>query len=211
MVRKKLAQIKVDIELYINRNSEENIEGFSIAADGKDYRRILTISKPSIEFSERVREKHRLGEWTILKLPFGLQLSYDKSRYARDLTGIPKNWTFDWVIDEFDDSFNTLAAASLRYHLDYAVTDGEAKREYYEKLIKELTEPEQFFKLTKEEIAHQNENFKLWEEGKQDFLICNCEICENVSKRIREADKKAAKQLKEVREKFLEIVPYLWS
>lgn len=59
------------------------------------------------------------------------------------LVGAPKYLRdVDWILDEFDSSFNELAAASLRYHLDYSVCDNEDRRTQYEDLIKRLTEPE---------------------------------------------------------------------
>jgi hypothetical protein len=61
----------------------------------------------------------------------------DKS-YAR-LVGFP--YGIDWVLDEFDSSFNELAIASLRFHLDYSHCDKEERRPVYEDLITRLGEP----------------------------------------------------------------------
>lgn len=60
--------------------------------------------------------------------------------------------SMDWIIDEFDSSFNDLAVASLRYHMDYSVCYCEPDtRAKYEDLIRRLTEPRPSF--TEEELA----------------------------------------------------------
>lgn len=46
----------------------------------------------------------------------------------------------DWVIDEFDSSFNDLAIASLRYHLDFSICANSRNREKYEDIIARLSE-----------------------------------------------------------------------
>lgn len=50
--------------------------------------------------------------------------------------------SLDWVIDEFDASFNDLAVASMRYHMDWSVCycDDE-RRAKYESMIARLSEP----------------------------------------------------------------------
>ncbi|MBS4102783.1 hypothetical protein [Tsukamurella paurometabola] len=48
----------------------------------------------------------------------------------------------DWVIDEFDHSFNALAIASLKYHCDWSICDiGEERRAEFHQLIERLEEP----------------------------------------------------------------------
>ena len=87
----------------------------------------------------------RLGE-RVLRMPIPLsewafELKGPLKSY-RELVEAPKYLeNLDWVIDEFDSSFNDLACASLRYHLDFAVTDNESRREKYEDLIARLSEP----------------------------------------------------------------------
>jgi len=44
-------------------------------------------------------------------------------------------------LDEFDASFNELACASLKYHLEYSVARNEDQRPVYEDLITRLSEP----------------------------------------------------------------------
>lgn len=211
MRNKRLAKLKLDVELY-QKERNRKLEGFSIAVDGVDYRRILSITKSSIKLEERRKEKHSLGRWTLINLPFGLQLSYDKSRYARDLAGVPKDYSIDWIIDEFDESFNSVAAASLYYHLNLGVADNEHSREYFEKLSKELIESEKHtFELTDEEIKHQDKIFETWNTGKRSNLTCRCDICKNISKKIREAEKEKTRRVQKAREEFLEVLPCLWS
>jgi hypothetical protein len=71
-----------------------------------------------------------------------LELS-TKGKSYRELVGAPKYLeNLDWIIDEFDSSFNDLAVASLRYHMDHAVTycDPEMRAKYQD-LIDRLLEP----------------------------------------------------------------------
>ncbi|MBF6326561.1 hypothetical protein IU451_29095 [Nocardia cyriacigeorgica] len=59
----------------------------------------------------------------------------------RELVGMPKV-SLDWIIDEFDSSFNDLAIASLRYHMDFSVcvcTDDRRAR--FTSLVERLSEP----------------------------------------------------------------------
>lgn len=74
-----------------------------------------------------------------------------KNKDYADLVGY-RAPSIDWIIDEFDDSFNDLAVASLRYHMDYSVCYCHPEtRAKYEDLIRRLTEPKPRF--TKEELA----------------------------------------------------------
>jgi hypothetical protein len=86
-----------------------------------------------------------LGRWTLTLN--GRGLPYWK------LVGFEHKPSVDWMLDEYDSSFNRFAAASLRYHLDYSVVDNSEnveRRALYEDLIKRLTEPRPQF--TREEL-----------------------------------------------------------
>lgn len=71
------------------------------------------------------------------------------------LVGFERRPSVDWMLDEYDSSFNRFAAASLRYHLDFAVTDNEERRDLYEDLIARLTE--RFEPFTPEELVELRE------------------------------------------------------
>jgi hypothetical protein len=79
----------------------------------------------------------------ILRIPLpGWIIEVRSKPNYRKLVGAPKYLDkLNWIIDEFDLSFNALAIASLRYHLDYSHCDNEDRREFYEELINRLSEP----------------------------------------------------------------------
>ena len=79
-----------------------------------------------------------------LRLPLTWRWTLHLSTRGKDyltLVGGPKELrNINWVIDEFDASFNNLAVASLRYHLDWSVCDNSDRRQEYEDLINRLSE-----------------------------------------------------------------------
>ncbi|WP_367582317.1 hypothetical protein [Tsukamurella tyrosinosolvens] len=99
------------------------------------------------------REPDFHGLYVESKLPLPrdliLTLTEERKTYA-EAVGY-KAPTIDWILDEFDSSFNDLAAASLRFHLDYSILDRERHREQYQDIIDRLLEPMPEF--TDEEMA----------------------------------------------------------
>ena len=91
----------------------------------------------------------------ILRIPLTRKWNLELATKGKDyltLVGGPKYLrNIDWILDEFDDSFNALATASLRYHLDFSVCDNSAQREQYEDIIERLNEPAPEF--TDEELS----------------------------------------------------------
>jgi hypothetical protein len=90
-----------------------------------------------------------------LRIPLGEHWQVHLSTKGKDYLALVNGPKYlrntGWIIDEFDASFNDLACASLRYHLDYSVCDNEDRRERYEDLIRRLSESEP--ETTKEEHA----------------------------------------------------------
>lgn len=64
---------------------------------------------------------------------------YGRRKPYRELVGFDRD--LDWVLDEFDESFNALAVATLRYHMDFSVCDNRSRRGKYQALIDRLSEP----------------------------------------------------------------------
>ncbi|MFC4128895.1 hypothetical protein [Nocardia rhizosphaerae] len=76
---------------------------------------------------------------------------HGRGKSYRELTGLPP-MSIDWILDEFDSSFNDLAIASLRYHMDYSVcVCPDERRAKYEDLIDRLSERDPLF--TEEELT----------------------------------------------------------
>jgi hypothetical protein len=96
--------------------------------------------KPRWDFSRgRVQER-------IIRVPLTkthtLELNSRGKSYL-DLVGAPEFLkSMDWIVDEFDASFNALATASLRYHMDHAVTYcSDERRAEYQDIIDRLNPP----------------------------------------------------------------------
>ncbi|MBF6540722.1 hypothetical protein IU418_26300 [Nocardia farcinica] len=135
------------------------------------------------------------------------------------LVGFERKPSVDWMLDEYDSTFNEFAAASLRYHLDFACTDNESRRGLYEDLIARLTEP--FEPFTPEELTELRESsrpaggdFIPLEPGNpkagyrmRDFSDREREIFE--ISRQRELEWKARND--QARHDFVNIMRHLWS
>lgn len=95
----------------------------------------------------------RAGLSDSIYIPFGswcVDICRTNKEYA-DLVGY-KAPSINWIIDEFDHSFNDLAVASLRYHMDHSVCYCEDdRRDTYQDIIDRLNEPCPDF--TAEEMA----------------------------------------------------------
>lgn len=74
---------------------------------------------------------------------FRLPFNYCVDTHKREKTyaeAVNTLLDIDWVLDEFDVSFNELAISSMKYHMDYAVTDcTPERRAKYENMIERLT------------------------------------------------------------------------
>ncbi|WP_280195812.1 hypothetical protein [Nocardia farcinica] len=131
------------------------------------------------------------------------------------LVGFERKPSVDWMLDEFDASFNEFAAASLRYHLDYSVLDRERFRESFEDLIARLSEPRPRF--TEEEVAVlEPPGWKF-----EDEFIPQPDGSFRMKPRVGEEraiyDAQQAREdawherIQQARHDFIDILPHLWS
>ncbi|BAD58800.1 hypothetical protein [Nocardia farcinica] len=131
------------------------------------------------------------------------------------LVGFERKPSVDWMLDEFDASFNALAIASIRYHLDYSVLDRERFRESFEDLIARLSEPRPRF--TEEEMAVlEPPGWKF-----EDEFIPQPDGSFRMKPRVGEEraiyDAQQAREdawherIQQARHDFIDILPHLWS
>lgn len=173
----------------------------------------LTVNNHTFEFRKKYRFEDNRAYWwksdkrrgqskAFLPLPLKLCISgFREDKTYAELVNVP-DLTVDWIIDEFDASFNKLAVASMQYHLNHAITiPTQHKRETFNALIRrfETLQDIALEGITKEEYN----NF-----GKGDTTP---EVRKRVLNAILERDKKIEAAEIAVREDFLKIVPYLWS
>ena len=95
--------------------------------------------------TEQGISRGRRKEWE-LRIPLTKSWQVHLSTQGKDyltLVGGPKYLrNINWILDEFDYSFNDLAIASLKYHLDWSVCDNSNRRQEYEDIIARLNEPQ---------------------------------------------------------------------
>lgn len=132
-------------ELRVNRYKHP-----SYVAKGKVPRFMYVVGVNSIRWCMRKRngdeaglrkrvDSHGTCERRFLSLPGGyvVEQSREIQSYV-DLVGLGK-YSLDWIIDEFDASFNDLAVGALKYHMHYAVTVCyEETYQRYEALVRDL-------------------------------------------------------------------------
>ncbi|CPT82205.1 Uncharacterised protein [Mycobacteroides abscessus] len=140
--------------------------------------------------------------------------------YRRSLTygeavGAPPRFTdavFDWVIDEFDDSFNDLAIASLRYHQDWAITfcDGE-RRARYQDLIDRLSEPSPDFTDEERAVFAASGDRLVRVDGSRSMLRPPTDRERAVYAAQRERTAEWEQRMVETRRDFVGVMRELWS
>ncbi|KXO88054.1 hypothetical protein AXK56_11760 [Tsukamurella pulmonis] len=147
--------------------------------------------------------------------PLALELDRRHLTYG-EAVGAPsylRDPALDWVIDEFDSSFNALAIASLRYHRDWSICDiGDERRAEFQQLIARLSEP--MPKYTEEEQAAfvaAGDLFPEAEVGERVTMrpLTPAEQAAHEAWRIREAEWE--QRIDEARRDFVGIMRYLWS
>lgn len=152
-----------------------------------------------------------------LRFPLGKKYSleiYGEGKTYLELVKGPEYLKdIDWILDEFDSSFNDLATASLRYHLDYSICDQSHNREKYEDIIERLAEDHPDVCGTPEQQAIYDAHYK--DETVEEWF-------ENINKptppAIKEIYADFDKREKEYHERqlqaridFCKIMPGLWS
>lgn len=139
-----------------------------------------------------------IGEWQ-------LELATPGKSYL-ELVGGPKYLkNLSWILDEFDASFNDLAVASLKYHLDWSVCNNEYRRLRYEDLIRRLQEREPDMCDTAEERAIMKAAFE--------FPLNEHETPESRALSARYHEREVAYEARMLRARydFVDIMRELWS
>lgn len=151
-----------------------------------------------------------LWRWSIVLMTRG-------KTYA-ELVEFP--YSLNWVIDEFDSSFNELAVASLRYHLDHSVACNEERREQWEALIERLSESYESF--TDEEMdvlerAEQEVGDLFQPVYNDDGTVKHYKLRESTPAEKSVYDAERARELayheriQQARKDFVDVLPWLWS
>ncbi len=171
--------------------------------------------KPRWEFSRgRVQER-------IIRVPLTkthtLELNSRGKRYL-DLVGAPEFLkSMDWIVDEFDASFNALATASMRYHMYHAVTYcSDKRRAQYQDIIDRLNQPEvTMFDPGEEEIENRwQDSRKVWRNklrGNDPSMLNDRDEFEKYTERYRSRQKERDALINQARHDFVDIMPTLWS
>lgn len=152
----------------------------------------------------------RLGELRArLPLPFKHSIEFNGPyKSYRELVGAPKYLeNLDWILDEFDSSFNDLASASLRYHLDFSVCDNEERRDLYEDLIKRLNEEHPEFTDEELGIIHARDTGNLMTDINRENTPEEKAVYDAYWKREEEYHER----IKQARHDFVDVMRGLWS
>lgn len=159
----------------------------------------------------------RRREWD-LRIPLTKKWQIHLATPGKDyltLVGGPKYLrNLNWIIDEFDSSFNDLAIASLRYHLDYSVCDNEHRRPVYEDLIFRLSLREPTF--TDEEMAILHPPGWTFEDdverrdGRTYLKPASGEVAA-IYEAQRKREDEYYEQMDQARHDFVDIMRALWS
>lgn len=167
--------------------------------------RVIWEGEPSHGFRS---ERNGIYKSAFLNLPFNLcvDLTKDEISYAEAVD--IQELDLDYMLDEFDHAFNTLAVGSMRYHMDYSVAECSAEmREKYEDIISRL---EGLPYDSSEELEH----YKVCKSfNSEDILnnLGNCDVCSSFGERRREYRNKNHDYVQEARKDFMDIAPTLWS
>jgi len=139
---------------------------------------------------------------------------YTKGDSYADLVGFAAS--VDWMIDEFDATFNEYACASLRFHLNHTHLDREDRRERWEALIERLSEKRPTF--TEPEMAILEPPGYDWETDELEPLPNGryrlrppTPEKEAVYEAQRLREDEYLERLRMARHDFVEEIPYLWS
>lgn len=139
-----------------------------------------------------------------------------RGKSYRELVGAPKYLeNLNWMIDEFDASFNDYAIASLRYHLDFSVCDNSTYREQFEDLIDRLGECGPRFTGEELAILHPpgwtiDDDFERLEGGGA-RLRSSSPAQRAVYDAYRERERAYHARKQQARHDFVDIIPHLWS
>ncbi|MFF0498469.1 hypothetical protein ACFYU5_18835 [Nocardia aobensis] len=135
-----------------------------------------------------------------------------------ELVGFPYRIS-DWIIDEFDSSFNKLAIASLRYHLNHSVAYNEQHREAWEALIERLSErrPEVADTDEKKAVLRADDRHPFEPVYGADGKISHYTMRESTPEERAIMDDYDVRErayherIQQARKDFIDVLPYLWS
>lgn len=129
----------------------------------------------------------------------------DQKSYA-EITGYAKDLDLDWMIDEFDASFNDLACSVLEYHMNYAVTFcSDEQRKLYTDIQNRLLTSSDF---TEEEMKHIDN----CEIRSEDVLAFNsCDECKAAYGAYNERCENQNEIIMQARRDFIDISQHFWS
>lgn len=159
----------------------------------------------------------RGGLWdeAFLGLPkdLCLHVSKDKMTYA-EAVGLNEDYSLNWIIDEFDSSFDDLAIASMRYHMDWSVASCSLEtRAKYESLINRFLDLRDVDALySAEDRVHIEECVKKHEGTDDPFgSRSKCDECDRIMVRVSDREDELKVERNRVRKDFVDIMPGLWS
>lgn len=173
---------------------------------------------PEVDTGPRwLRGRGRCEEIELEMPLLGWQIAlHGRGKRYRDLVGLHVGDNYiDWVIDEFDSEFNTLAIASMRYHLDYSVAVCKpSNREKYLDLIERLSEKRPHVCATEEQERVYDAWYGDVDTAEQLMEMFNRptppEIKEIYDDYDRRTDEYHAR-INQARHDFIDIMPTLWS
>lgn len=175
----------------------------------------------TLQFHEHYDWEKRFGVETgrckekELRIPVGkyaLELATPGKSYLELVDGPEYLKNMNWLLDEFDSSFNDLAVSSLKYHLDFSICDNRDRREKYEDIIARLEEKDPNVVDTPEKQAIWDAHY-----GKDDSDILGSinkekpEAIRELFKDYRKRSKEHFERQQQARHDFIDIMPELWS
>ncbi|MET8430130.1 hypothetical protein [Nocardia sp. NPDC004860] len=127
-----------------------------------------------------------------------------RGKSYRDLVGLQIR-DLDWVIDEFDASFNELAVASLKYHMDHSVCFCSPERRVkYQTLIDRLSEEPPHVCDTPEKQA-------VFAAACPRGAVVDSEAVKPIFADFRRRETEYLERVRQARHAFVDIMPELWS
>lgn len=151
-------------------------------------------------------------EERVLRIPVGkydLEFHSKGKSYLELVDGPEYLNDLNWILDEFDSSFNDLAISSLKYHLGYSICDKSSHRETFEGLIERLGEDHPNVAKNEEEEEILRNSPRSWHKdfdpNQRDPRVD--EIYDDYNRRVLEYEQR----INQARKDFVDIMPYLWS
>ena len=160
----------------------------------------------------------RRQEWE-LHIPLAGKWQIKLSSRGKDYLTLVKGPRYlknlDWILDEFDSSFNDLAIASLRYHLDFSVCDNESRRDVYEDLIARLGEKPPTFTDEEMAVLHPpgwdlKDEFEEMPDGSFVMKESRPEV-RVIHERHWQREDEYRERIKQARHDFVDVMGSLWS